>query len=110
MIHILFDFVSIEIRNKLLVVCMLYLGNITQMNNCHQLAAKTSSPSSSIWQPVSEKQMDRVAIGDTDLSLLFSEMGLGKYTELFKQQEVSRVSDSFSILIHLTNFSNMKIM
>lgn len=61
--------------------------NITQIDGCHQLAAKTSS-SSSIWQPLSEKQMDRVAIGDTDLSLLFSEMGLGKYTELFKQQEI----------------------
>ena len=86
---------------------MLCLGNITQIDGCHQLAAKTSS-SSSIWQPLSEKQMDRVAIGDTDLSLLFSEMGLGKYTELFKQQEVNNnhLSHSFSTLIHLTNSSN----
>lgn len=86
---------------------VLFLGNITQIDSCHQLAAKASSPSS-IWQPLSKKQMDRVAVGDTDLSLLFSEMGLGKYTELFKQQEVSRISDNSSVLINLTNSSNNK--
>lgn len=62
--------------------------DVGQIDGHRQLSS--SRPSSSVWQPLgkSRTDCDAICVVDTDVSLLFSEMGLGKYAELFRQQEI----------------------